>query len=104
MSNQNLTIDKLQEGDNITISVNGAVTFSNANTFRDALIPCFEENKHINIDLAKVPSMSSGGIRVILKGYQLSKSKGKTMTILNVSESVMHTLTISGFANQLTII
>ncbi|MCL2480270.1 MAG: STAS domain-containing protein [Spirochaetaceae bacterium] len=99
-----MTINKIQEGGKLTLSIEGRLDTTTSSQLHDALIPAFDESKEIVLDFSKVEYISSAGLRVLLIGQKTANSKGAAMKLCGVSEEIMEVLEMTGFNDMLTIV
>ena len=99
-----MTINKIQEGGKLTLSIEGRLDTTTSSQLHDALIPAFDESKEFVLDFSKVEYISSAGLRVLLIGQKTANSKGAAMKLCGVSEEIMEVLEMTGFNDMLTIV
>ena len=99
-----MTINKTQNGDKTILALSGRLDTTTAPKLQDALIPAFDEAKHVELDFAELAYVSSAGLRVLLMGAKTSKAKGCEQTLINVSSEIMEVFDMTGFSDVLTII
>jgi anti-anti-sigma factor len=90
-------------GDNIRLLIEGRVDTNTAPQVQQAILNAFQKNKNIVIDFLNVAYISSAGLRALLIGQKTAASKGGSMKLVNIGETVMSVLEMSGFANILDI-
>jgi len=98
-----ININKTQSGEKITLALSGKLDTVTAQTLHDALIPEFDDAKHIELDFADLNYVSSAGLRILLIGEKTAKAKGSKQTLINVSTGVMKILDMTGFITILNI-
>ena len=98
-----MQVTENKEGDVICLAVEGNVDTVTAPELQKNVLTAFQKSKHVVIDIEKVPYMSSAGLRVFLIGQKTATSKGGSMKVCHVSDTVMQVLKMSGFAQILTI-
>ncbi len=98
-----MNIVNTDNGDNIRLLVEGRVDTTTAPTLQEAILSAFQKNNNIVIDFLNVAYVSSAGLRALLIGQKTAQSKGGSMVITNVSDSVMEVFTVTGFKGILTI-
>ena len=98
-----MQVTENKEGDVICLAVEGNVDTVTAPELQKNVLTAFQKSKHVVIDIEKVPYMSSAGLRVFLIGQKTATSKGGSMKVRHVSDTVMQVLKMSGFAQILTI-
>lgn len=90
-------------GDYIRLIVEGRVDVMTSPQLQNRILGCFQKSSHLVLDFLNVEYISSAGLRALLIGQKTASSKKGSMKIVNVSESVMHVLELSGFKRILTI-
>ena len=98
----NMTIEKTANGANITLKIIGRLDTTTAPELETAVTAAAGEAKALVLDCAELASVSSAGLRVILKAQKLMNRKG-TLKLTHVNETVMEVLDITGFSDILTI-
>ena len=99
-----MTIDKTQENESITFTLNGRLDTTTAPQLEEMLIPAISEANTINLDFSGVAYVSSAGLRVLLMGQKTALAKGAAMSLRGVSQDVMEVFEMTGFVDMLTII
>lgn len=97
-----MTIHKAQDGETITITLEGSLDTVSAPGFQEALIPLFDEFKEVKLNFEGVDYVSSAGLRVLLMGQKIAKSKDASMIVSDVSDEVMEVFDLTGFSDMLT--
>lgn len=87
----------------IRLMVDGKVDTNTSPQLQQAILAAFQKSKDLVIDFLNVPYISSAGLRALLIGQKTAISKGGSMKLTNVSETVMNILKVSGFANILKV-
>ena len=90
------------EGDKLTIAVSGRVDTVTAPEFGAALK--FGDAKHVVIDLADVPYMSSAGLRILLTAHKTMTGNGGELKLANVQSSVKEVFDITGFSEIFSLV
>lgn len=99
-----MQITKTQEGNKLTLALDGRLDTTTAPQLQDILIPAFNDAKNIGLDFTKLAYVSSAGLRVLLMGQKEAKKIGGHMTLFGVSEDIMEVFDMTGFADMLTIV
>ena len=97
-----MEIKTTAEGDKLTIAVSGRVDTVTAPELAAGLR--FGDAKHVVIDLANVPYMSSAGLRLLLSAHKTMHGNGGELQIANVQAAVREVLDITGFSDILNIV
>ena len=87
----------------IRLIVDGRVDTNTSSQLQQAILSAFQKSKDIVVDFLNVPYISSAGLRALLIGQKTATSKGGSMKVTNVSETVMNILEMSGFSKILKI-
>ena len=98
-----MQVTENKEGDAIRLVVEGNVDTVTAPELQKSVLTAFQKTKHVVLDIASVPYMSSAGLRALLIGHKTATSKGGSMKIIHVHDTVMQVFKMSGFATILTI-
>lgn len=98
-----MTITKLQEGDGVTLQVDGRVDTNTSPELQKAILESFQSTKKLTLDLEKVVYISSAGLRALLLGQKTASSKGAVMELLHVAPTVKSVLDSVGFSKILTL-
>ena len=98
-----MTINKTINGDSVTLAIEGRVDTSTSPALQAAILGAFQGAKNLTLDFAKVPYISSAGLRALLIGQKTATSKGGMMELINVSEMVLSILDTVGFTDILNL-
>ena len=94
--------EKKNEGQ-IILSVSGQVDTVTSPELQKSILTSFQKVKDLVIDMSAVPYMSSAGLRALLIGQKTAASKGGSMTLTGVTDTVMQVFEMSGFSRVLNI-
>ncbi len=97
-----MTINKVTEGDKLTISLEGRLDTTTAPQLDTEVKSLAEDVKELAFDFANLEYISSAGLRVILSAQKTMNKQG-SMVITNASDEVKEVFDITGFADILTI-
>lgn len=78
----------------------GRLDTATAPMFEQALDGVIARGEAVTLDMSRLEYVSSAGLRVLLKAY---KALGEGLRLVNVGESVMEVLEITGFTEFLAI-
>ena len=98
-----MTITKLQNGDAVTLQVDGRVDTNTSPELQKAILESFQSAKKLTLDLEKVVYVSSAGLRALLLGQKTASSEGASMELLHVAPTVKAVLDSVGFSKILTL-
>lgn len=97
-----MTIDKKQDGGNLTIALDGRLDTTTAPQLEAELKTAVTGITELVFDLAKLEYISSAGLRVLLSAQKVMNKQGK-MTIRNANEDIMDVFDVTGFVDILNI-
>ena len=97
-----MTINKQQNGNTLTVALQGRLDTTTAPDLEKALKGDLEGIDALVLDLEKLDYISSAGLRVLLSAHkQMSKRGG--MKVTHVNEMVMEVFEVTGFSDILTV-
>jgi len=96
MSDLNVTVEQLDSG--VVVHAAGSVDSNTAQQLQDPLLRAVE-NSGVQLDLAKVPYMSSAGLRVLLLAAKVLQKRGERLRVINAPAQIYNVLNISGFTS-----
>lgn len=83
--------------DHMRLIVEGRVDTVTSPQLQQAILNAFQLRNDVVVDFVNVPIISSAGLRALLIGQKTAESKGGTMKLVNVNESVFDVLKMTGF-------
>lgn len=86
------------------VILDGRVDANTSPQLQQAILNTLQKDRNIVLDFLNVPYISSAGLRALLIGHKTAASKGGSMKLTNLSDTVNEVLVMSGFASILTII
>ena len=98
-----MTIKETRTGDRIQLDVDGRIDTNTSPELQKAILQAFQKGSAVILNLEKTEYISSAGLRALLIGQKTANSKGGSMKLLHVCDTVMKVFQISGFASMLTI-
>ncbi len=98
-----MTITKLQDGNAVTLQVDGRVDTNTSPELQKAILEAFQNAAKVTLDLEKVVYVSSAGLRALLLGQKTAASKGAVMELVHVAPTVKSVLDSVGFSRILTL-
>jgi anti-anti-sigma factor len=98
-----MTITGAQENGVRILTLEGRLDTNTAPELQAALVPLFDTEKDVRLDLTGIAYVSSAGLRVLLAGHKAAKAKGASMRVAHVSAEVMEVFEMTGFSNVLNI-
>ena len=97
-----MTIEMKRNAENTTLEVAGRLDTVTAPSLEKTVSELVGETKNLVLDLKGLEYISSAGLRVLL-GTQKKMQQVGSMKLINVCETVMDVLEMTGFADILTI-
>ena len=97
-----MTITKEQEGNVLTIRLEGRLDTATSPDLEKELKASLENVDELVFDLEKLSYISSAGLRVLLSSQKIMNGKG-SMKVTHVSEDIMEIFEVTGFTEVLTI-
>ena len=98
-----MIISEARTGEVITLSIEGRVDATTAAQLQSSILLAFQKVKNVTLDFGQCEYVSSAGLRALLIGQKTAQSKGGQMKLINVGESFMAVLKLSGFDSIITI-
>lgn len=98
-----MTVKKEKNGDELIVSIEGAVDITTAPELQAALDGELDDVKSVVFDLKDSDYTSSSGLRVILGTYQILEKKGGTIKLKNVNKAFYDILKMTGFTDFIQI-
>ena len=97
-----MTITKKQNGNALTLAVEGRLDTMTAPELEAELKASLDAAESLILDFGKLDYISSAGLRVLLSAHKVMSAKGG-MKVTNVNEIVQEVFDVTGFADILTI-
>ncbi|MCR5833513.1 MAG: STAS domain-containing protein [Selenomonadaceae bacterium] len=97
-----MDIKKTQNGSALTIQVIGRLDAGSAPELNKELTTALDNITDLTFDFAELKYIASAGLRVLLVAQKRMAKQG-SMKLINVNETVMEVLDMTGFANLMTI-
>lgn len=97
-----LNITKNQNGDTLTVSLEGRLDTTTAPELEGVLKQSLDSVNALVIDMAQLAYISSAGLRVLLSSQKIMGKKGG-MVVRNVNAEIMDIFDVTGFVDILTI-
>ncbi len=97
-----MTINKISNGDALTIALEGRLDTTTAPSLDEELKAGLDGIKELTFDLAKLEYISSAGLRVLLSAQKVMNKQG-SMVVKNVSEEINEIFEVTGFVDILNI-
>lgn len=90
-------------GDYMRLIVDGRVDTNTSPHLQQAILTAFQKKSDVVVDFLNVSIISSAGLRALLIGQKTAESKGGSMKLVNVNETVQSILEMTGFHKILTL-
>ena len=97
-----MNINKLPEGEKLTVSISGRLDTSTAPELENELKASYDGVKELVLDLSTLEYISSAGLRVLLSA-QKTMSKQGSMTVKGANPDIMEIFEVTGFSDILNI-
>ena len=97
-----LNINKEQNGGLLTVALEGRLDTVTAPELESELTASLDGAEELVLDMKDLEYISSAGLRVLLSAQKNMSSKG-SMKLINVNETVMEILEVTGFTDILTV-
>ena len=102
MEEEVMTINKNQNGNELTIALEGRLDTTTAPQLDDELKSSLDGVESLIFDFSKLEYISSAGLRVLLSAQKVMNKQGG-MVVKNVSEEINEIFEVTGFIDILTI-
>lgn len=89
--------------DHMRLTVEGRVDTVTSPQLQQTILNAFQVKNDVVVDFLNVPIISSAGLRALLIGQKTAESKGGSMKIVNVNETVFEVFQMTGFHKILTV-
>lgn len=93
-----MTVEKITNGDSLTLKVEGRVDTTNAKEFEVNITNSLDGVKELIMDFESLEYISSAGLRVILMVIKTMKKQG-SMSVINANEMVKEIFEVTGFSD-----
>jgi len=100
MSDHDITVEQLEIG--VVVHAAGSVDSNTAQQLQEPLLRAAEKGS-VQLNLAKVPYMSSAGLRVLLLAAKALQKRGERLRVVNVAPQIYNVLNIAGFTSFIDI-
>ena len=100
MSDLDVTVEQLETA--VVVHAAGSVDSNTAQQLQEPLLRAAEKGA-VQLDLAKVPYMSSAGLRVLLLAAKALQKRGERLRVINVAPQIYNVLNVAGFTSFMDI-
>ena len=97
-----MTVEKITNGDSLTLRVEGRVDTTNAKEFEENITNSLDGVKELIMDFESLEYISSAGLRVILMVIKTMKKQG-SMSVINANEMVKEIFEVTGFSDLMEV-
>lgn len=97
-----MTINKKQNGNELTISLIGRLDTTTAPDLDDVVKKDLNGISDLVFDLEKLDYISSAGLRVLLSAQKIMNKQG-SMVVKNASEEIKEIFEVTGFVDVLSV-
>ena len=98
-----MEIQQERNGNALTLKIIGRLDAGSAPQLSKELTTALEGVTDLTFDFAELKYIASAGLRVLLVAQKRMNKQG-SMKLINVSESVLEVLDMTGFASLMTIV
>ena len=99
-----LNIVKKQDGDTLTVKLDGRLDTNTAPDFHTEMEPLLNDISKLVLDFEKLDYISSAGLRVLLTFEQEMEEQEKTLEVTHVNDIIHDVFDVTGFLDILTIV
>ena len=99
-----LNIVKKQDGDTLTVKLDGRLDTNTAPDFQTEMEPMLNDISKLVLDFEKLDYISSAGLRVLLTFEQDMEEQEKTLEVTHVNDIIHDVFDVTGFLDILTIV
>ena len=93
-----MTVEKITNGDSLTLRVEGRVDTTNAKEFEEIITNSLDGVKELIMEFESLEYISSAGLRVMLMAIKKMKKQG-SMAVTNANEMVKEIFEVTGFSD-----
>ena len=99
-----LNIVKKQDGDTLTVKLDGRLDTNTAPDFQTEMEPLLNDISKLVLDFEKLDYISSAGLRVLLTFEQEMEEQEKTLELTHVNDIIHDVFDVTGFLDILMIV
>ena len=89
--------------DYVRLMVEGRVDVTTSPQLQSRILAIFQKKNNLVLDFLNVEYVSSAALRALLIGQKTAVSKGGSMKLVNVGDTVMKVFEMSGFSKILNV-
>lgn len=98
-----MNIIETKSEDKIQLTVEGRVDVNSSAQLQAAILKGFQTRNKLVVDFSGSDYISSAGLRALLIGQKTAASKGGSMVIVNMCDSMLNVLRTTGMQNILNV-
>ncbi len=98
-----MNINKANEGDKLTIALEGRLDTTTSPQLEEELKGALDGIKELVFDFSGLEYISSAGLRILLSAQKMINKQDGSMKVTNVSEEIMEIFEVTAFVDILTI-
>ena len=98
-----MTIDESRSDDKLQLNIHGKIDAIASPELQNEVLKAFQKSSNVILNFADVSYISSAGLRALLIGQKTAGSKGGKFLIINVNDSVMEVLRMTGLQKVLNV-
>ena len=102
MEEKKMTINKISEDNQLTLSLSGRLDTTTAPKLEAELKNSINEVERLVFDFKELEYISSAGLRILLNSQKVMNKQGE-MIVCNVNDTIADVFEITGFVDILTI-
>jgi anti-sigma B factor antagonist len=91
-----MEIFKTQDGDVVTLAINGKLSAATAEEFGAAVEAAIAETVKLILDFKEVSYLASAGLRVLVSTQKQITSRSGSLSLINVDENVREVFEVTG--------
>ena len=103
MKSKDMKIQTVDEGEYITVKMEGAVSIDVFKPFEKVLEEAVNEKKHVVLDMAGVTFLDSASLGVIILQHTKTSRNDRHLVILNFHPNIAHVFNIIGLEKKIKI-
>ena len=98
-----MTIAETRRENTVQLDVEGRVDTNTSPELQKRILQAFQKGNTVILKPEQVDYISSSGLRALLIGQKTASSKGGSMKLIHVKDSVKKVFAMTGFSQMLTI-
>ena len=98
-----MQVDVRTDGDTTIVEPVGDIDGKTAPDFQEKLLGLMQPHAHLVLNFARVPFMSSAGLRSMLLLYREAKAKEAQVVLAQVNKDIRNSMSATGFLSFFTV-